>query len=93
MKRTLVFVLVAILSMTALVAVSAQQKPVTIVHWYWADNPSYSAQMQKIAADFNATNGKGITVVAQEYPWDGGAYSETLFRAVMGAGVPDTSSF
>ncbi len=93
MKRTLAFVLVAVLSMTALVAVSAQQKPVTIVHWYWADNPSYSAQMQKIAADFNATNGKGITVVAQEYPWDGGAYSETLFRAVMGGGGPDTSSF
>lgn len=93
MKRTWAFVLVAVLSMTALVAVSAQQKPVTIVHWYWADNPSYSAQMQKIAADFNATNGKGITVVAQEYPWDGGAYSETLFRAVMGGGGPDTSSF
>lgn len=46
-----------------------------------------------MAADFNATNGKGITVVAQEYPWDGGAYSETLFRAVMGGGGPDTSSF
>ena len=49
--------------------------------------------MQQMAADFNATNGKGITVVAQEYPWDGGGYSETLFRAVMGGGGPDTSSF
>jgi multiple sugar transport system substrate-binding protein len=93
MKRKLVFILMTVLSMAATVAVSAQQKPVSIVHWYWADNPAYSAQMQKIAADFNATNGKGITVVAQEYPWDGGAYSETLFRAVMGGGGPDTSSF
>jgi len=74
-------------------AVSAADKPVTITHWYWADNPKYSATMQQMAADFNATNGKGITVVAQEYPWDGGGYSETLFRAVMGGGGPDTSSF
>jgi len=93
MKRKLLFAFMAILGLAATIAVSAQPKPVTIVHWYWADNPGYSAQMQKIAADFNATNGKGITVVAQEYPWDGGAYSETLFRAVMGGGGPDTSSF
>ncbi|OPY93083.1 MAG: Bacterial extracellular solute-binding protein [Syntrophaceae bacterium PtaU1.Bin231] len=66
---------------------------VTVTHWYWADNPKYSATMQAMAADFNATNGKGITVVAQEYPWDGGGYSQTLFRAVMGGGGPDTSSF
>lgn len=74
-------------------AVSAADKPVTVTHWYWADNSKYSATMQQMAADFNATNGKNITVVAQEYPWDGGAYSETLFRAVMGGGGPDTSSF
>ena len=48
--------------------------------------------MQEMAADFNAANGKNITVVAEEYPWDGGAYSETLFRVVMGGGGPDTSS-
>ena len=84
MKKRLAFSVMAVVLLTFSAAVYAQTKPVTIVHWYWADNPKYSAEMQKIAADFNATNGKGITVVAQEYPWDGGAYSETLFRAVMG---------
>ncbi|HQJ23423.1 MAG TPA: extracellular solute-binding protein, partial [Rectinema sp.] len=93
MKKRLAFSVMAVVLLTFSAAVYAQTKPVTIVHWYWADNPKYSAEMQKIAADFNATNGKGITVVAQEYPWDGGAYSETLFRAVMGGGGPDTSSF
>ncbi len=88
MKR----IMVAALAMAMVFAftVSAADK---VTHWYWADNPKYSATMQQMAADFNATNGKGITVVAQEYPWDGGAYSETLFRAVMGGGGPDTSSF
>ncbi|MDI9426726.1 MAG: sugar ABC transporter substrate-binding protein [Spirochaetota bacterium] len=93
MKRKLAFSIMAVVFLAVSIAGYAQTKPVTIVHWYWADNPKYSAEMQKIAADFNATNGKGITVVAQEYPWDGGAYSETLFRAVMGGGGPDTSSF
>ncbi len=88
MKR----IMAAALAMAMVFAftVSAADK---VTHWYWADNPKYSATMQQMAADFNATNGKGITVVAQEYPWDGGAYSETLFRAVMGGGGPDTSSF
>ncbi|MDD3982130.1 MAG: sugar ABC transporter substrate-binding protein [Spirochaetales bacterium] len=90
MKR----VMMAALAMAMVFAftVSAADK-VTVTHWYWADNPKYSETMQQMAADFNATNGKGITVVAQEYPWDGGAYSETLFMAVMGGGGPDTSSF
>ncbi len=81
------------LAMLFTFAVSAADKPVTITHWYWADNSKYSDTMKQMAADFNATNGKGITVQVQEYPWDGGAYSETLFRAVMGGGGPDTSSF
>ncbi|MEM1485986.1 sugar ABC transporter substrate-binding protein [Oscillospiraceae bacterium PP1C4] len=68
-------------------------EPVTITHWYWADNSDYSAVMQEMVADFNATNGKGITVVAEEYPWDGGKYSENLFTAAMGGGGPDTSSW
>ena len=70
MKR----IMLAALAMAMLFAftVSAADK-VTITHWYWADNPKYSATMQQMAADFNASNGKGITVVAQEYPWDGGA--------------------
>jgi len=90
MKR----IMMAALAMAMVFAftVSAADK-VTVTHWYWADNPKYSATMQQMAADFNATNGKGITVVAQEYPWDGGAYSQTLFTAVMGGGGPDTSSF
>ena len=67
--------------------------PVTITHWYWADNADYSAKMQEMVKDFNATNTKKITVVAQEYPWDGGAYSQNLFTAVMGGGGPDTASW
>ncbi len=68
-------------------------EPATITHWYWADNSDYSATMQEMVADFNATNGKNITVVAEEYPWDGGAYSETIFTAAMGGGGPDTASW
>jgi len=93
MKRKIMFLFMIVASFALVMAPWAQTKPVTVTHWYWADNPKYSAEMQKIAADFNATNGKGITVIAQEYPWDGGAYSETLFRAVIGGGGPDTSSF
>ncbi len=88
MKRIMMAALAMVFAFTAFAA-----DKVSVTHWYWADNPKYSATMQQMAADFNATNGKGITVVAQEYPWDGGAYSETLFRAVMGGGGPDTSSF
>jgi multiple sugar transport system substrate-binding protein len=66
---------------------------VTITHWYWADNSRYSQIMQEMVADFNATNGKGITVVAHEYPWDGGKYSENVFTAAMGGGGPDTASW
>ena len=65
----------------------------TINYWFWADNSSYSAKMQEMVKDFNATNKSNIKVVAQEYPWDGGGYSENLFTAVMGGGGPDVSSF
>ncbi len=65
----------------------------TITHWYWADNSSYSAKMQEMVKDFNATNKSNIKVVAQEYPWDGGAYSENLFTAAMGGGGPDTAAW
>ncbi|MEJ5184388.1 MAG: sugar ABC transporter substrate-binding protein [Rectinemataceae bacterium] len=93
MRYRKIFLFMMLLGIMASFTLGAQTRPVTITHWYWADNPNYSKVMQQIAAEFNATNGKGITVVAQEYPWDGGAYSETLFRAVMGGGGPDTSSF
>lgn len=92
MKKVLVFILAFAMFFILSAAGSAQSNPVNITHWYWADNPKYSATMQDMAADFNATNGKNIIVVAEEYPWDGGAYSETLFRVVMGGGGPDTSS-
>jgi multiple sugar transport system substrate-binding protein len=88
MKKIMAFAVVLAMSLT----LSVFAAPVTINHWYWADSPAFSQTMQKMAADFNATNGKGITVVAQEYPWDGGGYSEMLFRTAMGGGGPDTSS-
>jgi multiple sugar transport system substrate-binding protein len=65
----------------------------TVKYWYWADTPEYSAVMQDIIKEFNESNGKGITVVGEEYPWDGGAYSESLFTASMGGGGPDVAAF
>ena len=66
---------------------------VTIKFRYWADNTDYSALMQEIIAKFNAENGKGITVVGEESPWDGGAYSENLFNAKMGGGDVDCATW
>lgn len=40
---------------------------------------------------FNAENGKGITVVGEETPWDGGAYRRT-FNAKMGGGDIDCAT-
>ncbi|AGK55946.1 ABC transporter substrate-binding protein [Bacillus sp. 1NLA3E] len=71
----------------------SEAEAVTLKYWYWADNPEYSKVMQNIIKDFNSTNGKGITVVGEEYPWDGGAYSESLFTAAMGGGGPDVATF
>ena len=66
---------------------------VTVRFRYWADNTDYSALMQDIIKKFNAENGKGITVVAEESPWDGGAYSENLFNAKMGGGDIDCATW
>ena len=55
-------------------------EPVTIKFQYWADNTDYSALMQDIIKKFNDENDKGITVVGEEQPWDGGAYAENLFN-------------
>ena len=68
-------------------------EPVTIKFQYWADNTDYSQLMQDIIAKFNAENGKGITVVGEEAPWDGGAYSENLFNAKMGGGDVDCATW
>ncbi|MGP4038539.1 ABC transporter substrate-binding protein [Gracilibacillus sp. D59] len=72
---------------------SDQEEKVELTYWYWADNSEYSNLMQDIIAEFNETNDKGITVVGEEYPWDGGGYSETLFTAAMGGGGPDVAAF
>lgn len=65
----------------------------TLTYWYWADTPEYSEKMQEIVANFNETNESGVTVVAEEQPWDGGAYSENMFTAAMGGGGPDIATF
>ena len=65
----------------------------TITYWFWADNDQYAQTMQEMIADFNATNGKGITVVGEQVPWDGGGYSNTLLQAAIGGGGPDVASF
>ena len=72
---------------------SVTDKPINITHWYWADNPDYSAKMQDIVKNFNDSNNMNIKVTAQEYPWEGGGYSETLFTAAMGGGGPDTAAW
>ena len=74
MKKFLALFL-ALTLMVGLVAfgsASAFADDVNLTFWYWVDNPDYSAVMQNIVADFNATNGKGITVTAEEQVWDGG---------------------
>ena len=73
-------------------AAEDKAEPVTIKFQYWADNTDYSQLMQDIIAKFNAENGKGITVVGEEAPWDGGAYSENLFNAKMGGGDVDCAT-
>lgn len=66
---------------------------VTIKFRYWADNTDYSQLMQDIIKKFNEENNKGITVVGEESPWDGGAYSENLFNAKMGGGDIDCATW
>lgn len=68
---------------------SGEIEPCTINFKYWADNTEYSQLMQEIIEKFNKENEKGIEVVGEEVPWDGGAYSENLFNACMGGGSPD----
>ena len=74
-------------------AVGGSGEAVTVRFRYWADNTDYSALMQDIIKKFNAESGKGITVVGEETPWDGGAYSENLFNAKMGGGDIDCATW
>ncbi|MDF2590565.1 MAG: extracellular solute-binding protein [Clostridia bacterium] len=68
-------------------------KETTLTYWYWADNSDYSNKMQEIVKEFNETNKSGITIKAEEQPWDGGAYSQNLFTAAMGGGGPDIATW
>lgn len=72
---------------------SGEIEPCTINFKYWADNTEYSQLMQEIIEKFNKENEKGIEVVGEEVPWDGGAYSENLFNACMGGGSPDVATW
>ena len=72
---------------------SGEIEPCTINFKYWADNTEYSQLMQEIFEKFNKENEKGIEVVGEEVPWDGGAYSENLFNACMGGGSPDVATW
>lgn len=71
----------------------AAAEEVTIKFRYWADNTDYSRLMQDIIARFNEENGKGIMVIGEETPWDGGAYSENLFHIKMGGGDLDCAAW
>lgn len=78
---------------TAAEPVSEAAGEATIKFRYWADNTDYSQLMQDIIKKFNAENGKGIVVVGEEMPWDGGAYSENLFNVKMGGGDVDCATW
>ena len=87
------FALLLALCMCATMASAALAEDTTIKFWFWADNDAYADTMQEMIDDFNATNGKGITVIGQQYPWDGGAYSQNLLTAAIGGGGPDVATF
>lgn len=80
-------------SSTAAASDSESYEPVTITHWFWPDSDDHSRIMKSMVEDFNATNGKNITVVLEEHPWNGGQYSQDLFTAAVGGGAPDTAGF
>ena len=83
--KKLFALLLALAMMLSMVSFAAAED-VTIKFWFWADNDDYARTMQEMIADFNATNGKGITVVGEQQPWDGGAYSQNLLQAALGGG-------
>lgn len=62
-------------------------------YWYWADNTEQSDLMQSIVKQYNETNDKNILVTAEEYPWDSGGFTDSIFTAIMGGGGPDLSTF
>ena len=68
-------------------------EPVALTYWYWADSPEDSACIQDIVKAYNESNGKGITVTAEEFPWNSGGFMEDTFTTIMGGGGPDISNF
>lgn len=72
---------------------SQAAEPTSLTYWYWADNTEQSDLMKKIVKSYNESNGKNITVTAEEYPWDSGGFTDTIFTAIMGGGGPDLSTF
>ncbi len=90
--KKFVSILVTLMLLLSLASFAAAEDT-TITYWFWADNDDYAATMQEMIADFNATNGQGITVVGEQIPWDGGGYSNTVFTAAMGGGGPDVASW
>lgn len=86
--------LVMLVSILPCVTVTAEEyEPVTLKHWFWPDSDFHIDTFNSMVEDFNATNGKNITVEVEIHPWDGGQYSEDLFTAAMGGGAPDTAGF
>lgn len=83
----------AVCANTVAVAASEENEPVTLTYWYWADDSEASAVVQGMVEDYNNTNGKNITVVAEEYPYESGNFTDNVFNAIMGGGGPDVSSF
>ena len=99
MKKMLAVLLAGVMSVSVLAGCGGKKDDAPteaadeLTFWYWADNTDYSAKMQEIVENFNATNKSGVKVIAEEQPWDGGKYSENLFTAVMGGGGPDMATW
>ena len=74
-------------------ASTASTEGAELTFWYWADNTEQSDLIQSIVTSFNETNESGITVTAEEYPWDSGGFTDSVFNALMGGGGPDISTF
>jgi len=92
MKKFVAVLLVLMMSLSMFAVAGAEGERI-VKFWFWADNDAYAQTMQEMIADFNATNGKGIKVVGEQYPWDGGAYSNNLLTTALGGGAPDVSTF
>ena len=91
--KKFIAILMALAMVLSLGTLAFADEGTTVKFWFWADNDDYAATMQEMIADFNATNGKGITVVGEQYPWDGGGYSNNLLTAAIGGGAPDVATF